>query len=408
MKPFTLLIKPTSADCNLHCPYCFYLDRSGLYPETKRHRMSDKVLEQMISTYMATDQQQYTFGWQGGEPTLMGVDFFRRTTDLQKKYGKKGDIVGNGLQTNATLIDDEFAKLLSEYKFLIGVSIDGPAEIHDFYRTTIDGRGSHKDVLQGINCLKRNNVEYNALTLVSSANVKKGKEVYNYLCEMGFLYHQYIPCIEFDDKSQPREYTITGQEWGDFLCEIFDVWKRTDTRRISIRLFDSILTLMVQKTYNVCHMGRNCCQYFVVEYNGDIYPCDFFVESERKFGNIMTNSWAELLKSQKYLDFGKQKSQWNNQCTRCKYLTYCVGDCLKHRIYGGNSPKQLSWLCDGWKQFYEHSITDFEKLAESIKKEMQNSGGNTSTMSVPGHSDIGRNDPCPCGSGKKYKKCCGF
>ena len=232
---FSLLVKPASADCNLRCAYCFYLDRSALYPETKVHRMSHSVLERMISSYMSTDQTVYSFGWQGGEPALMGVEFFRDTTDLQKKYGRPGAVVSNGLQTNATLINDDFAAHLSEYRYLVGVSIDGPAEIHNRYRQYATGKASHTAVLRGIDCLNRHNVEFNALVLVSSANVKRAREVYHYLRDHGINYHQYIPCVEFDVNGQLLPYSITGREWGDFLCEIFDEWIMRDRRQVSRR-----------------------------------------------------------------------------------------------------------------------------------------------------------------------------
>ncbi len=399
MKPFSLLIKPASADCNLHCPYCFYLDRSALYPESKRHRMSDNVLAQMISSYMKTDQNQYAFGWQGGEPTLMGVDFFRRVTELQQKYGKNGALVSNGLQTNATLIDKEFARHLAKYKFLVGVSLDGPENIHNHYRITADGRGSYTDVLRGIEHLKQNNVEFNILTLVTSANVKKAKEVYSFLCDMGFFYHQYIPCVEFDNKGQPMDFSINGEEWGYFLCEIFDEWIKGDTRKVSVRLFDSILTLMVDGVYNVCSMGHNCCQYFVVEHNGDIYPCDFFVDSDKKLGNIMSDSWEDFQNSSKYIEFGRKKALWNKECEKCEYLKYCMGDCPKHRFHKNNNPENLSWLCKGWKQFFNHALPELKKIASSIKQERGNGFS---------HMKTGRNELCPCGSGKKHKKCCGI
>ena len=367
MKPFSLLIKPTSSDCNLNCEHCFYLEKSSLYPETKRHRMTDRVLEKMISGYMATPQPQYIFGWQGGEPTLMGIDFFRQALSLEEKYGRNGASAGNTLQTNGKLLNDEFAKLFAKYNFLIGVSLDGPKEIHDCYRTTTDGSGSHADAVKGIECLKRNNVEFNILTLVTSANVKKAKEVYHYLCDNGFLFHQYIPCVEFDAQTSLEPFAISGKEWGDFLCEIFDEWIKNDAKKVSVRLFDSILTYLINGTYNVCNMQSNCCSYFVVEHNGDVYPCDFFVEKNRKLGNIMNNSWDELINSGKYLDFGKQKSLWNNACAQCKHIKYCAGDCLKHRLYENGDPKKISWLCEGWKQFYDHSLPALKGLVKNVE-----------------------------------------
>jgi len=405
-KPFSLLIKPTSADCNLRCEYCFYLDRSALYPETKRHRMSDTVLDRMISSYMATAQPAYYFGWQGGEPTLMGVEFFRRVTEYQQKYGRRGAVVSNGLQTNATLIDDEMAAHFSKYRFLVGVSIDGPAQMHDRFRVNPAGRGSHADVLKGIDCLKRHNVEFNALVLVSSANVNRAKEVYHYLCDLGMYYHQYIPCVEFDNNGHPLTFTISAKQWGDFLCDVFAEWIRRDARRVSIRWFDSVISYLVDGSYTVCQMGQNCCQYFLVEHNGDIYPCDFFVQPELRLGNIRNTSWQELLQSQVYLDFGGQKMQWPRECDTCGYLAYCSGGCLKHRLFHGKRhSRQLSWLCRGYKQFYQHALPELKTLADTIKEER--SKARIQAGPRDSSAKIGRNEPCPCGSGLKYKRCCG-
>lgn len=399
MKPFSLLIKPASADCNLRCAYCFYLGHSALYPETSRHRMSDDVLESLIKSYMATDQPQYSFAWQGGEPTLMGLDFYKRAVEFQQKYGRSGATVANGLQTNAVAVNDDLARHFAKYNFLLGVSLDGPEEIHDQHRCTIDGRGSHADVLRGIECLQRNKVEFNILTLVNSANACRGGEVYRYLRDMGMLYHQYIPCVEFAPDGNLLPFAINGEEWGDFLCSIFDEWIKTDTRTVSVRLFDSILNLMVDGFRNVCHLDKNCCQYFVVEWNGDVYPCDFFVERDLKLGNIESVSWDDLQKSSVYAEFGSRKSNWHAKCDTCKYLTYCHGDCLKHRLSDSSSH-----LCEGWYRFFEHSLPSFRQLAEIIHRERQ--AQQLASRKVAA-GKVGRNDPCPCGSGKKYKKCCG-
>ncbi len=406
MKPFSLLVKPTSADCNMRCKYCFYLDRYSLYPKSSKHRMSDSVLEATIKSYMATYQPQYAFAWQGGEPTLMGVEFFRRVVELQKKYGRAGTSVANGLQTNTTMIDDEFARHLSKYRFLVGVSLDGPAHIHDHYRHFVSGRGSHADVIHGIGCLQQNRVEFNILTLVSNINVGKGRDIYRYLRDKGFLYQQYIPCVEFDNNGQPLIFTISAKQWGDFLCEIFDEWIKWDTRRVSIRWFDSIISYLVDGGYNVCQMGRNCCQYFVIEHNGDIYPCDFFVCPELKLGNIGNASWQELVQSRIYLDFGAQKARWHKECDNCDELSYCSGDCLKHRLFHGRMHSgQLSWLCYGYKQFFQHALPGLKNLADTIRKERLKTRMQASPRDPSGK--IGRNEPCPCGSGLKYKKCCG-
>jgi uncharacterized protein len=371
--------------------------------------MSAEVLERMIASYMATEQPQYIFGWQGGEPTLMGVDFFRLVTALQLEYAPPGAVVSNGLQTNATLIDDDLARHLAAYNFLVGVSIDGPPELHDRWRTTPAGHGSHAAVLRGIECLKRHGVAYNALVLVSSANVSRPRQVYSYLSDLGILYHQYIPCVEFDRDGNPLPWTITGEQWGDFMCGIFDEWFPGDTRRVSVRLFDSILALMVDQVRNVCHLHRNCCQYFVVEYNGDVYPCDFFVEESLKLGNIMTASWGEMQDSPAYGEFGRRKAMWNNACAQCRLLHFCAGDCLKHRLRGSAGPRTLSWLCDGWKKFYAHTLPAFERLAKEIREERarEEIARRESVRAEAQRRNIRRNDPCPCGSGRKYKHCCG-
>ncbi|MHB1191375.1 MAG: anaerobic sulfatase maturase [Armatimonadota bacterium] len=342
-------MKPASADCNLRCEYCFYLEKSALYPEGA-HRMSDEVLERLVSGYMATDQPVYAFGWQGGEPTLMGVDFFRRVTELQQKHGRPGSTVSNGLQTNATLIDDDLAGHLSRYNFLLGVSIDGPEGMHDRYRRNAAGSGSHTSVLRGVECLRWHGVKFNALALVNSLNARHGGEVYRYLRDTGIGYHQYIPCVEFG-----REYSVDGESWGEFLCEVFDEWYAKDTRNVSVRLFDTLLALLVDDARNACHIGDDCRQYFLVEHNGDVYPCDFFVEPALKLGNVMTHTWAEMQASEAYRVFGARKKEWSEACAGCEYRSYCMGDCPKHRAQG------LSVLCSGWKRFFRHALPRLEE-----------------------------------------------
>ena len=337
----------------------------------------------------------------------MGVDFFRKTVELQKKYGRPGSVVANGLQTNGTLINDEMARLFSEFHFLLGVSLDGPPEFHDHYRLYGNGKPSHENVMRGIGKLQNHNVDFNILVLVNDLVGANPKTVYHYLTDKGFLYHQYIPCVEFDRDGTPLPFSVDGSRWGDFLCTLYDEWYAGDTRRVSIRLFDSILSYLVDNTRTICHMGKNCCQYFVVEYNGDIFPCDFFVDKSLRIGNIMTTDWNTAQTADVYRSFGMRKSGWHEACETCPWLEYCAGDCLKHRYGNPAYSKIPSHLCKGWKRFFAHALPGFKKLAEKVKEErriaqMRNHlphGGIPST-------EIGRNDPCPCGSGLKYKKCC--
>jgi uncharacterized protein len=411
MKDFSLLIKPAGADCNLRCGYCFYLKKSALYPGAPRHRMTDAILDRMIGSFMATGQRVYSFAWQGGEPTLVGLDFFKRVVELQKHYGKHGATVANGLQTNGTLLDDDWARHFAEYKFLLGVSLDGPEAIHDHFRLYGDRRGSHAEVLKGIAALRRQRAEFNILTLVSQANAHHATEVYDYLVERGFLYHQYIECVEFDEKGDLLPFSVSGAEWGAFLCAIFDRWFASDTRRVSVRLFDSVLARLVDGATNVCTMGADCRNYLVVEHNGDIYPCDFFVEPDLRLGNIMRDDWAALWGRERFAAFGAAKCGWNPQCASCPYLALCGGDCQKHRYAKGRDPGNLSALCEGWRLFHGHTRDRFLQLADGIRKERAQADAlarrQAAAERFSGGGRVGRNDPCPCGSDRKFKKCCG-
>ncbi len=408
MRPFSLLVKPSSWGCNLRCKYCFYLEKRAIYAD-KHHKMTNDVLEAMIRKFMAVNMSAHSIGWQGGEPTTMGLDFFKQAVKFQQQYGKSGQTVSNGLQTNGTLLDDEWCKFLTKYNFLVGISIDGPAKIHDINRVTVDGRGSHELVMKGLAALRRNHTEHNVLTLVSSVNQDRPLEIYNYLKDLGVSFHQYIECVEFNrETGQLTDFAVQPEKWGEFLCQIFDEWYKEDTRKISVRLFDSVLTMLVDRVPNVCAMGQDCRQYFVVENNGDIYPCDFFVQPELKLGNIVTDDWEALQNSPIYEEFGRHKREWNEECESCRFLPLCAGCCPKNRPIHGSDPRALSVLCSAWKMFYEHTIDRFEKLAADIVKERQEEAMRQRMATSPrNYARVGRNDPCPCGSGKKYKKCCG-
>ena len=400
MKPFSLLIKPASADCNLRCEYCFYIGH--LKSVDDKPRMSEEVLEKMISDYMQTNQNKnYAFGWQGGEPLMMGLQFYQKAIDFQKQYAPPGAVISNGLQTNGTLITNDFAHFLGEYKFLLGVSLDGPAYLHDNYRRTIGQKPTHNSVLRGIEHLRKNQVEFNILILVNHENVKKANEIYRYLKDQGFHYQQYIPCVEIDENNIPESFSITGEEWGDFLCALFDLWIREDMNRISIRHFDSILEYLVFGRYNVCYMGKNCRQYFVVEYDGSIYPCDFYVRDDLLLGNVLYDKWEDILTSPIYHKFGQEKAKWHKDCDLCPFINLCHGDCQKFRIGSSTNSNKLSVLCKGWKKFYAYTLPRFELIANKIRIRDK--------ISPPiqiKSKKIGRNSPCPCGSGKKYKNCC--
>jgi uncharacterized protein len=397
--PFSLLVKPASADCNLRCRYCFYLPKRSLYPGAGVRRMNEEVLERLISSFMATPQEQHAFGWQGGEPTLLGHQFFRAVIRLQRRHGRLGAVVSNGLQTNGTLLDEPLARVLARYRFLVGVSLDGPEEVHDAYRKDAAGGPSHARVLEGVALLRRFGVEHNVLTLVSDANISDGGSLYRYLRDAGFSYHQYIPCVELDTDGEPAAFSVRPEDWGRFLCEVFDAWHEADTSRVSVRLFDSILVRLIEGVANVCSMGCDCRQYLLVEHNGDVYPCDFFVEPSTRLGNIMESEWAELLASPIYESFGRRKSQVNAACTACPYWGLCAGDCQKHRGSLSSDPRRLSCLCAGWRRFFAHALPRLRTMADGLAA--------TRGLERRADGEARRNDPCPCGSGRKYKVCCG-
>jgi uncharacterized protein len=367
--------------------------------------MPDDVLEAMISGYMATKQPQHVFGWQGGEPLLMGEEFFAKVTALQKKHGKAGAVVANGLQTNATLVTDVLASHLAKYKFLTGVSLDGDIDLHDRFRKTVDGRGSHAMVMSGLKKLRKAGAEVNALVLVSKANVSRPREVYRWLKEQDLLFHQYIPCVEFDEDEGLTPHSITGDEWGEFLCAIYDEWRAGDERTVSIRTFDSVMMRYFNGQRNICRMGSDCRHYFVVEYSGDVYPCDFFVDRELRLGNVRDDSWEALLSSEAYAEFGARKSQWNKRCVACEVLDLCMGDCLKHRPPRGGDPHSLSTLCVGWNRFFKHAGDELKTFAEE-ERSKRDDGRRGEIASAALRQGHGRNDPCPCGSGRKFKQCC--
>ncbi len=412
-RPFSLLIKPAGADCNIRCDYCFYYDRGSLYPGVRRHRMSDETLDRLVASYMETEQPTHSFGWQGGEPTLMGVDFFRRAVELQQAYGRPGARVANGVQTNGMLITDELAQLFHDYRFLLGVSLDGPEEVHDTYRKGVTGGGTYARVREGIHTLLKHQVDVNILVLVSQANVHRGAEVYEFLRDEGFRYHQYIPCVEFGPDGRKAPFAITGEEWGRFLNEVYDAWYPRDTRRVSIRHFDSVLEYLVKGTYNVCSMSGRCNGYFVVEHTGDVYPCDFAVSEETLLGNIHHTDWGSLQRSPAYRRFAARKAQWSTTCAECPYLHLCSGDCTKHRrvpdMSGafaqpeapGESRDEadpgISLLCRGWQEFYEHTLPGFTALAEQVRVSQH-----LSPVRRPAPDEL-----CHCGSEKLYRNCHG-
>jgi uncharacterized protein len=368
--------------------------------------MSDEVLAKMISDYMSFVGKHVSFGWQGGEPLLTGLNFFKKVVYYQQLYGRPGQIVANGFQTNAILIDDDWARLFKNYNFLVGVSLDGPANIHDYYRRNSAGQPSYDRVMKSIDTLKRHRVEFNILTLVNNRNVSQAKELYDFFVGHGMRYLQFIPCIEQDPiTKQAADFSITPEQYGKFLCDLFDMWMGDGMPSTYIRLFDALLMDYAGVGQPLCQFQEKCGNYVVVEYNGDVYACDFFVEPEWFLGNLMETSLEQIIRSDKFAFFSERKSRHTQICQQCRWLSICHGGCPKHRTVLGNEIEYPSYFCPAYKTFFEYSHQRFIDLSRRVLEKQRNHSIKSKETSGS-RKKVGRNDPCPCGSGKKYKRCC--
>jgi serine-type anaerobic sulfatase-maturating enzyme len=407
-KPLTsLLVKPAGADCNLACGYCFYLEKAALYPDKRVRRMSEEVLREMIRQAMAQSQSGMSFGWQGGEPTLMGLDFFKKAVEFQQLYGRDGQSVGNGLQTNGILLNEEWAEFMKQYNFLVGLSIDGPEHIHDHYRLKSNGSPTWERVSGVGQMLLAAGVSTNALSVVNDYSVQYAREIYSFHREQGYEFMQFIPCVETDPRHPGRAapFSVSADDLGHFLCEIFDCWKedfKDGYPTTNVRWFDSIFHTYVGRTAPECTLLRECGTYLVVEHNGDVYSCDFYVEPQWKLGNLMQDRLKEMLNGERQKCFGLVKTQLPPECPDCRWLPHCYGGCCKDRqrdpLDNGSNH-----FCKAYIMFFEHADATLREMAENYRRQERLAKLERTGVDL---SKVKRNDPCPCGSGKKYKACC--
>lgn len=370
-KPLYVMLKPAGAHCNLACKYCYYLEKNNLYQNSHRHLMSDEMLEQFTREYIeAQTMPQVLFTWHGGEPLMRSIDFYKKALALQKKYAH-GKQIDNVIQTNGTLLTDEWCEFFAQNHWLVGISIDGPQEYHDHYRVTPAGKPSWEKVMQGIQLLKKHRVEWNAMAVVNAYNAEHPLEFYHFFRNNGCQYLQFTPIVErltehedgrtlaslADDREIPlADASVTPQQWGNFLCTIFDDWVRHDVGKTFVEIFDCTLANWMGVLPGICAYSKECGHAGVMEHNGDVYSCDHFVFPEYKLGNIREQSLIDMLYGEKQQAFSRLKhTSLPRQCKECDMEFACHGECPKNRFekdkYGEPG---LNYLCQGYYQYYTH------------------------------------------------------
>lgn len=384
-RPMYVMLKPAGSLCNLRCKYCYYLEKDKLYKQCKNHVISDELLEKFIKEYIeAQTTPQVLFTWHGGETLMRPISFYKRALELQRIYGR-GRQIDNCIQTNGTLLTDEWCQFFKDNNFLVGVSIDGPQEFHDEYRRTATNKPTFVKVMNGINLLNKHGVEWNALAVVNDYNADYPLEFYRFFKQIGCKYIQFSPIVERVVKREDgltlapgmqggdaglADFSITPEQWGNFLCTIFDEWVHNDVGEYFVQLFDATLANWVGQAPGVCILAEECGHAGVMEFHGDVYSCDHFVYPEHLLGNLHTKTITEMMYSDQQNKFAKMKKQMlPQQCKECKFLFACHGECPKNRFlndkYGNYG---LNYLCKGYRQFFEY----VEPYMNFMKRELEN------------------------------------
>lgn len=384
-RPMYVMLKPAGSLCNLRCKYCYYLEKDKLYKQCKNHVISDELLEKFIKEYIeAQTTPQVLFTWHGGETLMRPISFYKRALELQRIYGR-GRQIDNCIQTNGTLLTDEWCQFFKDNNFLVGVSIDGPQEFHDEYRRTATNKPTFVKVMNGMNLLNKHGVEWNALAVVNDYNADYPLEFYRFFKQIGCKYIQFSPIVERVVKREDgltlapgmqggdaglADFSITPEQWGNFICTIFDEWVHNDVGEYFVQLFDATLANWVGQAPGVCILAEECGHAGVMEFNGDVYSCDHFVYPEHLLGNLHTKTITEMMYSDQQNKFAKMKKQMlPQQCKECKFLFACHGECPKNRFlndkYGNYG---LNYLCKGYRQFFEH----VEPYMNFMKRELEN------------------------------------
>ena len=366
-RPLYVMAKPVGAACNLRCKYCYYLEKSKLFPN-EHNTMDDETLERFIRDYIQSQSmQQVLFTWHGGEPMLRPLAFYEKVIELQKRYAG-GRIIENSLQTNGTLITDEYAKFFVKNGWLIGVSIDGPKEYHDAYRRSAGGGATFDNVMKGIDILNRYKVEWNAMAVINNLNGNHPLEFYHFFKRIGCRYIQFTPVVDASRLGELTPYSVRPRQWGEFLCRLFDEWVRNDVGKYFIQIFDATLANWCGVAPGVCSLAKYCGHAGVMEHNGNVYSCDHFVYPEYLLGNIKTKGLVEMMYSERQTKFGHDKyATLPRQCKECKWLFACNGECPKNRLLNTKDGESgLNYLCEGYQMYFEHVAPVMEHMRRNI------------------------------------------
>ena len=405
------MAKPIGPLCNLACSYCYYLDKEGLYPAGERFRMADAVLERFVRQYIAANPgPQVDFAWQGGEPTLMGIDFFRRVVALQRRYLPSGWTCHNALQTNGTLLDDAWGVFLREHQFLVGISIDGPPGVHDCYRQDKGGRPTHAAVLRGLHQLQRHGVEHNVLCTVHAANAAHAREVYRFFRSEGVRWLQFIPIVERAGDGTVTDRSVSGEGYGDFLVAVFEEWVRHDVGTVYVQMFEECAAIWAGLPASLCVLRETCGSALAMEHDGELYACDHFVQPAYRLGNIGVTDLGDLVAAPAQVAFGAAKRDaLPRLCRECEVRFACHGGCPKDRLATTpDGERGLNHLCAGYRRFFQHVDPYMRRMVALWRQGAAPAAimGELRAAEWAERRAVGRNEPCPCGSGRKFKHCC--
>ncbi len=430
-----ILIKPVSFDCNLACDYCYYRPVEQIYGRAEPHRMDIETFDIVCGHYMEINPREVKIGWQGGEPTLMGLDFFRQVIEVEKKWARPGDCIGNSLQTNGVLLDDDWCAFLAENHFLVGLSIDGPEELNTM-RHFAGGKPAWESTMRAIKLLEKHKVEFNILVVVSRANVDHPREILQFLVDNDLHFAQFIPCTEpTGEPGATSPQSITTAEYGQFMLTLFDAWIENDDHTYYVRRIDNWLHQFFGLPPECCEYRADCSNLVTIEWNGDVYPCDFFVEPQYLMGNVREKTFAKMLQGKPFRSFVQNSETTPAACNGCQWLRVCHAGCYRHRSKLGLDNDALPYLCEAKKMLFGHVFNCLRDICNGEPGSGMHEFLNRIQRDVltgrlgpppgqapppprpqapppgrapqPDRTAPPRNAPCPCGSGRKFKQCCG-